>query len=868
MHENAHGCTGERQEPTGLSAAPGREPNSTEVLLYAFLVVSDGAISDKDADRWAKAVLDQRESARQHAGAWQRHLREHAVDGWENINNVPGLFSFLDDRVDRSLGDPTLDWIGEAIQRWDRNVALGSRQLRGHLTRAKGSSKSGKPYRWRMWCRRSCAWTIIHIAELVSERGQELRAALDHRDLGVHCPPTKDALIAEQQQLIAAQAAEISRLQTELEKMTAIAFKARDAWRKAGERAGTLKQAKRDAVLAARTAERERFEKRLEAAKAGHRSRLAAHQAALKRRLDEASSRADSEAEAVFKQRLSKARARARAVEWRARQSQARLKRAEEAEQRAEAMANTIDGLQEELRAAEAPSTAETVQASRRDEHGRFQAESWQLRALRWAQLARRTPTAAVSANINDVLHLFAPEAVVAQPIERTTRTLRGELTVAGEAMAAWRLAKARRIISFGFDESTKFGLGLMSTNAQIEPHDAPGTSVDVVPRGATLTAGGTAAEISSSIELKIFQHSRSLLVGWRERHENRFGSGSWAADGGPDPSQVGIHRLAEHALLMSDTCNAARAAKRMLASLAEAAARERIGEEAWEAMSDEERDAKCKAYLGDCHGHLRNIIVKAMADAATSHLKVALEDDLSEFSSFDRMSVDGMDLIRAIYKEIHPSGEYAKGKGREFEAWRKARHAADMWMPVEHAAGSRQDMAFDGAVPLFVNRKIILDFLHGLVAVPGSDNTLEKFLWTVLRSNEITALLRVCTLWREIISAPMRWLTGKASSALADWSNVSSNDVLDLTYDAMVSIAADGHSLLDPLLDPYAPIAAKQPAFKDWRDERAAHVMKAPDGTAHCIYARALAEARSPEGKGNAQVSASHPPPPAVMLP
>ena len=230
-----------------------------------------------------------------------------------------------------------------------------------------------------------------------------------------------------------------------------------------------------------------------------------------------------------------------------------------------------------------------------------------------------------------------------------------------------------------------------MSTNVQIEPHDAPGTSLDVVPRGATLTAGGTAADISSSIEIKIFQHARSLLVGWRERHERRFGAGSWAADGGPDPSQVGIHRLADHVLLMSDTCNGARAAKRMLAGLAEKAAQARIGEAAWQAMSDEQREAKCKAYLGDCHGHLRNIIVKAMADAATQHLKVTLEDDLADFSSFDRMSVDGMDLIRALYKEIHPSGEYAKGKGREFEAWRKAHTTPVTFgcqLPAPRAAG------------------------------------------------------------------------------------------------------------------------------------------------------------------------------------
>ena len=61
----------------------------------------------------------------------------------------------------------------------------------------------------------------------------------------------------------------------------------------------------------------------------------------------------------------------------------------------------------------------------------------------------------------------------------------------------------------------------------------------------------------------------------------------------------------------------------------------------------------------------------------ATEILQLKLEDDLADLSPFERTSVDGMDLIRAIFKELHGGGEYAKGKGREFEAWRKLNHTA-----------------------------------------------------------------------------------------------------------------------------------------------------------------------------------------------
>ena len=191
------------------------------------------------------------------------------------------------------------------------------------------------------------------------------------------------------------------------------------------------------------------------------------------------------------------------------------------------------------------------------------------------------------------------------------------------------------------------------------------------------------------------------------------------------------------------------------------------------------------------------------MAGAATEKLKLLLEDDLSEFSSFERMSVDAMDLIRAAYKELHPGGAYAKGKGREFLAWSKEHFPKDMWMPMARAAGSRQDLAFDGAVPLFANRKILMEFLRSLL-VPGSKNNLETFLYSVLRCNEMVALLRVLTLFDLVWSRPMRFLNG-AASKLDDWGSDNSAEVLDLTEKLMVAVAADGHALLDPSLDPRA---------------------------------------------------------------
>lgn len=72
---------------------------------------------------------------------------------------------------------------------------------------------------------------------------------------------------------------------------------------------------------------------------------------------------------------------------------------------------------------------------------------------------------------------------------------------------------------------------------------------------------------------------------------------------------------------------------------------------------------------------------------------------------------------------------------------------------------------------------------------MPGADNKLETFIFRVLECNEMTALLRTCTLFKHIISEPMRWLAGKADS-LNDWSIDNSSEVMDLTEEVSAPLS------------------------------------------------------------------------------
>ena len=174
----------------------------------------------------------------------------------------------------------------------------------------------------------------------------------------------------------------------------------------------------------------------------------------------------------------------------------------------------------------------------------------------------------------------------------------------------------------------------------------------------------------------------------------------------------------------------------------------------------------------------------------------------------------------------------------------REALPVAVAIMPFACANGSRQDIAFDGAVPIFTARQIILEF-HKSLLVPGADNQLEKFLWRVLSCNEMTALLRVNALWRYGFSEPARYLSGKGSE-LKGWSIDKSSGVLDLIEKAMVEIAADGNKLLDASFDPFASVAAEQPLFCKHMQKLMARKAVAPDGTECTVHADALEEART----------------------
>ena len=250
--------------------------------------------------------------------------------------------------------------------------------------------------------------------------------------------------------------------------------------------------------------------------------------------------------------------------------------------------------------------------------------------------------------------------------------------------------------------------------------------------------------------------------------------------------------------------------------------------------------------------------MIDAMAKSGDDHVKSveAVSESLSEFSKYERIEVEGGSVIRQAFKQFHHGGEYALGRGREFEVNRKKKNQSSLFIPFQRAVGNRQDLKFDGCVPLFWNRLICLEFISGYIDCPKSENLLDKSLYTLLSCNEFVALLRVNTLWRYIFSEPFRWLSGKTTK-LVGWSLYKMSEVLDMVEAEMEAIVATPSRIFDPTLDIFKKVAAEVPAFAEWQKEMMEEKVKAEDGTEHYLNREVLREARSPTpGSGNEQAT------------
>lgn len=341
----------------------------------------------------------------------------------------------------------------------------------------------------------------------------------------------------------------------------------------------------------------------------------------------------------------------------------------------------------------------------------------WGTRAIIYSLLAMMVPCSAVGLVIVAIVTRAAPWLKPSAPHVETVRRCRFELRFVEEASAARRVAASYRVRGIGFDETTKLGHAALTSNVTIEPTEGAPLE-DVVLRAAYCPIGGTSEKCVESIDKRCFSRLRDMLRRWEAKFHEMYPQEEWT---GPDASRCALHRLGGGGAIMSDTCNTARRSKKLLAEAIAKDVQEHLGSDAWGSMSTDEREAAVRTHQHDCWQHLRNIFLAEMSAAQVTcacctpclcgtcdtllsqpvrlcmsrsqaaHMKDELKDELDTFSSWERMSTDYSQLLRATYKEFHQGCRYYKGKGLEYDHWLRENYPKEFVLHLERADGGRQ---------------------------------------------------------------------------------------------------------------------------------------------------------------------------------
>ena len=206
----------------------------------------------------------------------------------------------------------------------------------------------------------------------------------------------------------------------------------------------------------------------------------------------------------------------------------------------------------------------------------------------------------------------------------------------------------------------------------------------------------------------------------------------------------------------------------------------------------------------------------------------------------------------------------YYKGKGRQFWVWLKDNYPTAFACHFERADAGRQDLDYDAAVPLYIMRPYIVQFLHTqCVFSADHSNVLEDFLYISFRSEHFIAMTRANAIIDLLISRPLRWLAGK-SYELPRWSPVAMTRTLDIIEKLFEKASLDGSVLLDRAeSNVFKEIADEQPLFakylKDMFEEY--KVMGADGKTPHLAYKLARDERRATGAQGPDKQGAWNPP-------
>jgi hypothetical protein len=238
-----------------------------------------------------------------------------------------------------------------------------------------------------------------------------------------------------------------------------------------------------------------------------------------------------------------------------------------------------------------------------------------------------------------------------------------------------------------------------------------------------------------------------------------------------PSPDGINIQKLGENGLIMTDSCNAAQKARRLMQHMIQGT-----------------------TVAIDCHHHLQNVWIKALEKAISSSLRDILYDCLEKIPHELRATCVFSAIAWAWDKFFSLCANYLKGQGEHFAAWLRENKPDTPLYHVIGAQGSRHNLCLMVGPALYMNCHVCFDYASYVLRLPKKqDNILLRCLFVLMTSEEIIAQSRLFAILYISFCLPMQWLAAKTPElAKWGWGPISNGDAIDTLRLKMMDIVND----------------------------------------------------------------------------
>jgi hypothetical protein len=423
--------------------------------------------------------------------------------------------------------------------------------------------------------------------------------------------------------------------------------------------------------------------------------------------------------------------------------------------------------------------------------------------------LAYRTPPTCIQACLYAMAKTLFPhyDIVLELPSLTHIKNLRTTLWEVSKTLACYQLGHAKDWKQAHTDETRRRQTSLV--NLLISFLDSDNELKTICLNGAIMCDDGTADSQCRGI-ISTLHDSAKLLKRWRYATLNMYPSNPDLVELIPDPATMDITRMTGGGLA-HDTCDTARSLGNKLASaILESSNQNNI-------LTASER----KMYQTNCFQHLRNIWMGAVEDMMAKKLGAHLKHDLELIPPHLRVACRLSELVLQTDKEYNDCANYAKGSGDDYHGWRQRYRPGKRYLPVIRVAGgTRQDSAFEGALPVYDGLDDMLAFTHECLL--AGENLLQRALFLALGSMEVIGHLRCASIIHCAIVIPLRWLTGNTHKlSHRQWGERSMGRAVDLLYSACHEFRDNGELFLDYdfMMSIFSPLYEKLPEFREYME-------------------------------------------------